>query len=219
MTRRLRTTGGCGGLDNPTLDARRAHPRWLAAPASVLQISPHRGDTARTHFSLWALPGRKTLAHESERILLSIEQEGALWRLSLNGELGEGAPFDFVLPAGRHTVSLWPLASRLTSQLESRRRSKHCRRSRRPTRESLMHLRTLQALDGEAAGATHREIASAVFSADQVFQRWSPDSELRAQLRHLLRRGRRLVDGGYKRLLGMDAPVREGDFRAPAHPP
>lgn len=170
-------------------------------------------------FSLWALPGRKSLIHEGERLLLTIEQESVPSRVSLDPELSEGARFDFVLPANARIRALWPSATRMMRDLQRPRRCSPRRRSLRPTRESLIHLRALQALDGEAAGATHREIASAVFGADEVFQRWSTDSELRAQLRHLLRRGHRLVEGGYKQLLGLNAPAREGDFSAPAHPP
>ena len=45
-------------------------------------------------------------------------------------------------------------------------------------------------------------IAAALFGEAAVGARWSHDGDLRAQVRHLIRRGRKLVDGGYRTLLG-----------------
>src|SRR3546814_15729907 len=64
----------------------------------------------------------------------------------------------------------------------------------RPTRGAVTHLRALQALDGALAGASHREIATVLFVEAEVAARWSPDSELRAQVRSLVQRGRALMN-------------------------
>ena len=81
----------------------------------------------------------------------------------------------------------------------------------------MLHLRALQALDASQAGARHRDIAGAVFGADAVRTRWTADSELRAQVRHLLSRAKGLKRGGYLSLAGVrqqhtsvpgDEPVR-----------
>jgi len=45
---------------------------------------------------------------------------------------------------------------------------------------------------------------------DQMSDRWHADDALRAQVRHLLRRGKALMQGGYRDLLGNDSP-RQGD--------
>jgi hypothetical protein len=60
-----------------------------------------------------------------------------------------------------------------------------------------------------AAGATQREVAQALFGAAVVAERWYALGELRAQVRRLARRGRALVDGGYRRLLQTEA-TRDG---------
>ena len=74
-------------------------------------------------------------------------------------------------------------------------------------------MRTLQALDGEAAGESQRDIASVIFGESDVWRRWTTNSELRAQLRYLLRRGHQLVDGGYLDLLrGPRSETEEGEF-------
>jgi hypothetical protein len=76
-------------------------------------------------------------------------------------------------------------------------------------------MRILQALDAALARASHREIAAAVFSQARVSQRWSADGELRAQVRHLIRRGEELTTGGYRRLAGIE-PLGKGDFASPS---
>ncbi len=72
-------------------------------------------------------------------------------------------------------------------------------------------MRMLQVLDGRAAGASHREIAAAIFGDQVIRRRWSADGELRAQVRYLTRRSTLLVSNGYRRLAGLDDP-NPGDF-------
>ena len=60
--------------------------------------------------------------------------------------------------------------------------------------KNLRDWRYLQALDGEAAGATHREIAIAIFGEQDVWQRWTHDnSEIRAPIRTRASRRKLLV--------------------------
>ena len=64
-----------------------------------------------------------------------------------------------------------------------------------------MQMRTLQALDGALLGASHRAIAAALFGYKEGVLRWHADGDVRARVRHLVRRGRALMDGGYRALL------------------
>ncbi|WP_394890376.1 DUF2285 domain-containing protein [Mesorhizobium sp. AaZ16] len=60
----------------------------------------------------------------------------------------------------------------------------------------------LQALDGSLAGASHQEIAIALFGRRRVEQDWShPGGHLRDQVRRAVRRGRYLMGGGYRQFL------------------
>jgi len=68
------------------------------------------------------------------------------------------------------------------------------------TRSAVVHRAILQALDGAAAGASHRDIAAAIFGKRVVLDRWSSDGELRARIRYFLRRGHMLVESGYQKL-------------------
>ncbi len=65
----------------------------------------------------------------------------------------------------------------------------------------MLHMRTLQALDGTLAGASQRGVAEVLFGIAVVTEHWYDDGDLRAQVRRLIRRGQTLMDGGYHRLL------------------
>ena len=60
----------------------------------------------------------------------------------------------------------------------------------------------LAALDLRCAGASDREIAVALFGRERVEADWSdPGEHLRDRVRRAVRRGRALMNGGYRRLL------------------
>jgi hypothetical protein len=60
----------------------------------------------------------------------------------------------------------------------------------------------LQALDGWQAGASHRQIAAALFGQPRVDADWAdPGNYLRDRVRRALRRGRALTNGGYTQFL------------------
>ena len=48
---------------------------------------------------------------------------------------------------------------------------------------------------------SQREVAAALFGSERVEAEWQPDSELRAQVRYLIQRGRSFMEGGYRDLL------------------
>ncbi|WP_353806516.1 DUF2285 domain-containing protein [Mesorhizobium sp.] len=56
----------------------------------------------------------------------------------------------------------------------------------------------LRALDGSLAGASHREIAEALFGQWRVHSDWNdPRDHLRDRIRRAVSRGRALMNGGY----------------------
>jgi hypothetical protein len=60
----------------------------------------------------------------------------------------------------------------------------------------------LQALDGFLAGASQREIAEALFGVSRVSRDWRDSGgHLRDRVRRAVRRGRTLMNGGYRSLL------------------
>ena len=126
--------------------------------------------------------------------------------------LEEGGPCSFAVPLDAQ------LRTRLAEfQMQARAIGGEVPRPsfRQPSRTSLLHLRALQALDAAQAGARQRDIAEALFGLDAVRSRWNADSELRAQVRHLISRAEGLMRGGYLALAG----VRRGHVPAPGDEP
>lgn len=76
-------------------------------------------------------------------------------------------------------------------------------RERLPTAQTVRrHLLRLRALDGSLAGASHREIATALFGARVPAGAAWRTSEYRSRTLRLVADGRRLMTGGYLDLLG-----------------
>lgn len=72
-----------------------------------------------------------------------------------------------------------------------------------PERGAAKWLRALRAYDGVLAGASQREIAEALFGQALVREQWHGRSDyLRARVQRMIKFARRMVDGGYKHLLG-----------------
>ena len=56
-------------------------------------------------------------------------------------------------------------------------------------------------MDGLAAGASARGIATAVWGAEEVTREWGPDSWMRSQVRRWIPKARALADGGWRELV------------------
>ncbi|MHA7774692.1 DUF2285 domain-containing protein [Roseibium sp. M-1] len=130
-----------------------------------------------------------------------LEQAGRSLQLVVNAT-------DMSVPLSLQTNALWPrhlAVGRLTS-LEAL--NALLQTGKFPPRLFPPHPRAkrlaviLQALDGALAGATHRDIALALFGAERVDRDWSdPGEHLRDQVRRAIRRGRYLMTKGYLDLL------------------
>lgn len=203
--------GGCESAEDPCLDAREAYPLWLATTDGLLHV---RASTARSAsdpptFDLWRVPGRKRLALGSAGLTLLAEVSAQRLCVSLADDLADGAAYACTVPLGPG----------LRGQLDAFNAQARALEGHAPaaapvwaaTRAALLHLRALQALDGTQAGASHRDIAQALFGLEAVALRWHDDGELRAQVRHLLRRAEAYMSGGYLLLAGV--------LRTAAEPP
>ena len=151
-------------------------------------------------FSLWKIPGRKRLAHAGEHLRLAVEHGPNRLRASLSTALEDCSLYSLTVPLDTH------LRTRLSGyqmQANAIQGKWPAVDARKITRASLLHLHALQALDASQAGAHHRDIAGALFGVDALHKRWTADSELRAQVRHLLSRAEGLMRGGYLALAGV----------------
>jgi hypothetical protein len=191
--------GGCDSVDHPELDARRAHIEWLSSTDDVLQVRAARspgGDPQQALFDLWRVPGRKRLSlHGNTDLALTAEVAARRLRIVLADDVADGAAYASWAP-------LRPGLSGRVGDFDAQARMldgdiPRIRATRSVTRAAMLHLRALQALDGNAAGASQREVARVLFGSEAVASRWQADGELRAQVRHLLRRAQAFVNGGY----------------------
>ena len=187
---------------------------WLSSPDGLLQVrAAHPRNAAARRFDLWRIPGRKRLALDGSDLSLSADLSGERLRLSLSGGLADGVTY----------VGAVPLTPRLHGRLDMFNLQALALEGHAPpldparavSRAALLHLRALQALDARQAGASHRDIAQALFGLEAVVLRWHEDGELRAQVRHLLRRAQAYMSGDYLALAGVlhPEPKHPGDER------
>jgi hypothetical protein len=213
-TARHHAAGGCRVAVDPRLDARHAHPLWIAAADALLHVRAafSHDSTSGLTFDLWKIPGRKYLSHAGSQLAIKAEHGSNRMRVSLSTELQHGTAYGLTVPLDTR------LRTRLTGyQAQANAIQGHWPpvAAQKATRASLLHMHALQALDASQAGAHHRDIASALFGRDAVHKRWTADSELRAQVRHLLTRAEGLMLGGYLALAG----VRQPHISAPGDEP
>jgi len=179
---------------------------WLSSSDGLMHVRAVRARSAATRrFDLWRIPGRKRLVMDGHDLALTADLSALRMRLSLSGTLEDGCAY----------VGAVPLTPGLRGQLDGYREQAQALEGHAPqishvrsvTRAALLHLRALQALDASQAGASHRDIAHALFGLESVVLRWHEDGELRAQVRHLLRRAEFFMNGGYLSLAGVLDPA------------
>jgi hypothetical protein len=198
-------------LENPTLDARDAHPAWFPDHDAVLQLHPDADPPSdAAAFALWQLPGRKHLIHDGRRLLLVSRWAGGCLRFALAPDLADGMAYVYAVRASDASHAHCQALSASLKQLATATGMPLVVVTRpRPSLTSLLELHTLQALDATLAGASLREVAEGLFGAHAVAAGWHADSALRARVRRLVRRGNRLMQGGYRHLAQLP-PVEQG---------
>lgn len=203
--------GGCDGAEDPRLDARHANPLWAIDTDDWLHVraARRRPEPPDKRFSLWRVSGRKSLAHTGSDLRFTVKYGEHGLRVVLDDSIAEGTAYLSGVPLEDG------LRNRLTQYYADARMldgEKPPARARATSRAALLHLRALQAIDAVRDGASHRDIAAVLVGADAVRDRWSADSELRAQVRYLVARAEGLMRGGYLALAGLRPP---GDERLP----
>lgn len=171
-----------------------------------MRASRAHGASTRLSFDLWRVPGRKRLALGGLGLTLLTEVSAHRMRMSLADDLVGGAACVFTVPLGPGLRGQLDAFNVQAQALQGHAPAEKSTRS--ITRVALLHLRALQALDGAQAGASQRDIAQALFGLDAV-ARWHADGELRAAVRHLLRRAHAYMGGGYLSLAGIRRTAAE----------
>lgn len=152
------------------------------------------------HFDLWRIPGRKRLAGGTD-VILTVSIGARHARILLDADLYDGAPFICTVPLTARLRGQLAEFQAFAALLEGITLPDLCVRS--ITRAGLLHLRALQALDAMQSGASHRDLAVALFGLDAVRADWHADGVLRAQVRHLVSRSEGFMRRGYLGLAGL----------------
>lgn len=200
--------------EHPDKDARNAQPLWLSSSDDLLHVRPaHARNSTARRFDLWRIPGRKRLSLDGPGLALIADLKAQRMRMSLSGVLADGAAYASAVSLAPHLRGQLDTFSAQAQALEGH--TPQVNPARAVSRAALLHLRALQAFDATQAGASHRDIAQALFGLEAVVLRWHEDGELRAQVRHLLRRAEAYVTRGYLALAGVLHPAAKdpGDER------
>jgi hypothetical protein len=187
-------------FEAPDLDARVARPVWRLEVGRRAKLRAAEAGDEQRLFGLWGIPGPKRLVHDGRRLLLNGYAGSDMLHLMLGNDIHDGEPFEYTLAPNTNMDEQWRSIQR-QQLLLIERQSSVVATWPRPDRLALWHMRALHALDGSADGGSQREIAASLFGEELAAANWHPDSELRAQVRHLLRRARALVAGGYRSLI------------------
>jgi hypothetical protein len=194
-------------LENPTLDARDAHPVWYPELTGEAQLHPDLVPAAEAvPFDLWRIAGHKRLFHDGHHLALTVWLPGRCKRFAIAPSLEHGMPHIHAVHDG--DVELPPVDGDAPWS---------CSRPR-PGRAVLMEAHTLQMLDATLAGVSLRDAAEALVGTAAVLADWYADGALRARVRRLVHRGNGLMRGGYRRLL-QHARVAQGRLHGPAKRP
>ena len=193
--------------ENPREDARFVEPHWVSRPKTQITLAPgHLEQTARS-FDFWKIPGRKSLRHDGEHVSLTMRcGSGVLQRVRWVENLNQGDPLTVLVGAGTGFTVRSQAAQGFLRSLDRTEAKALPEAARRPSLQALTHLQIFQALDGEAAGASQRDIARRLYGSSRNFH-WDADSAWRGRIRYLLKCGRARTDGGYRSMAGLGARV------------
>lgn len=206
VSSRVAARWGVATLVDPRLDAREASPVWVVGappPVTVVrnEVRPvHMHATAAERFSLWRLAGRKALLDDGSGLRLVVRLSQQEVQLRLGERLAAEDRFAYQISATGDHRGAWKVLTTLRGLIPVSPSGQESARER-PGRADLFHARALQVLDGLAAGASQRELAVALFGGAAVARGWQPDGALRAQVRYLIRRARKLMAGDYRTLV------------------
>ena len=186
---------GAGGCFVATTNSAKATVWTAGALPSVIALTRLPPELGHPRFKLAPLSLDPVLGAEGDEYV--IERLGVEMRVHLDS--GGVHPTAALLPFDGLFEVRVAAALRLWRALNGRRPG--------PNPAALSEVRRnrlilgLRALDGRLEGATHREIAAALFGANAVPERDWISHELRDRTARLVRLGVAMMNGGYRRLL------------------
>jgi hypothetical protein len=187
-------------LIDPAVDARTANPIWRPDPPSTLRIV--RASAAKDGFKFYDLQIERSpyTVRDDEGTYGSASTKSNSWRVHVADGLAQDDRIAIAIPVDEFARRRVAAAERFIVDLKAKS-VENGKRLSATNRADRFHCSVLQAIDGAAAGATHRQIAVAIYGQRRVSASWTPDGDLRARIRYFLKRGATLVNGGYRALI------------------
>jgi hypothetical protein len=194
--------------EDPRIDARFADPHWLSAASAEIFLEQDCAGQATTTFDIWKIPGQKTLWHCGDHLRLTSRRGNeVIHRVRWAKDLSQGDPCRVSVATGPGFTVRTRIAHGLLRSLERDVHELPLRGNQRPSLRALTHMQIFQALDGEAAGASQREIAVRLLGLSRDFN-WDSDSRWRTRIRYLLKCGRARSTRGYRTMAGVGTPAK-----------
>jgi hypothetical protein len=164
----------------------------LAVPAGDLE--------GLVPLDLWGSTGDRIMIEHADMQIVLLRQGACSLQLNVHGA-GEGKVHLFAEAVSRNAMED---RRQILDALSDLQRIGRLRPERfRPYPRGSRLRQVLCALDGYLAGASHRRIAIALFGEARVTAEWSdPRGHLRDTVRRAVLRGRWLMSGGYRGLVG-----------------
>ena len=189
----MRPIGACGFPADPALAAAEAPVFWRPeiAPAVVVRLAPAPADSPHA-LRLIGLAAEQRAAEEGLHLRLALGPQ-----LFLPAGADPAAPMAAVLPLDEDFAVRLAVAARLYAILKSGIRPA----VRLPAHRRLRFKRMLRALDGRGVGASYRDIAQHILSADVTDSSGWRTAPARDVAIRLCRAATRLMRGGYLALL------------------
>jgi hypothetical protein len=187
-------------LIDPMVDARTAIPIWQPDPPSTLRVV--RASSAQVGIKLYDLQIERTpyMVRDDQGTYGTASMKSNSWRVHVADGLSADDRIAIAIPVDEFARRRVVAADRFIVDLKAKSAETRKRLSV-SNRADRFHCSVLQAIDGAAAGATHRQIAVAIYGQRRVSASWTPDGDLRARIRYFLKRGGALVNGGYRALI------------------
>jgi hypothetical protein len=188
---------------DPGQDARQAEVFWRKdVCSSVLPVESIPEPSAKTsqHLSLDGMRCHVAVIDDEGTHHVLFRDEGRFLQLEVHGPLTGAVLLTPALLQEEEAPSRL-VAMRRLSDLVTRRSLRP--ELYPPERRAARFLTMIKALDGSLLKLCQRDIAVRIFGPERVAKEWSdPGNYMRDQVRRAIRSGRRMMAGGYRRLLG-----------------
>jgi hypothetical protein len=186
--------------EDPRRDSRAFEPQWQCCGSNDVVLVKEPDNSTAPVFSIWAIPGRKTAHVDSGGMTVLARKGPRAWRIRLAGDLADGDRFSFAIQPGPEARANLRTAREFMQSLRPGAPEPSVNKDRRRMLNGVLNMHRLRALDGEAVGASHRQIA------DELFGRKSNElwvnSPSRSRVRYLLKSAHAQCTHGYRRMIG-----------------